>query len=87
MDLNYRGSFYPVQYSPDVSVFYAQSSIKEKANLWIDLHLSMQVKWATFFIKASNILDKVLSPGYYSTLYYPMLHRNISFGIQWIFWE
>lgn len=53
----------------------------------IDLYFATQLKRAYLFAKVINVADGLITPGNYTTPFYPVLPRMLSLGANWSFFD
>lgn len=80
-------SYQGLQYEPLTRVFYPQTDYTIRAYPRFDVVVAAQVKSAYVYLKFIHINEGVLAPGYYTTAFYPMLPRSLSFGLKWTFYD
>lgn len=70
--------FFPVSYRYPYLV---------KAYPRIDVYFATRIKRACIFVKLINVTDGLLTPGNYTTPFYPVQPRMISVGMNWTFFD
>ncbi len=53
----------------------------------IDVYFATQIKRAYIYAKVMNVTDGLLTPGSYTTPFYPTMPRMLSFGVNWTFFD
>lgn len=81
--LGYKGWLF----DPASQQFYPQTSYDMPGYPRIDLVFSTQIKRAYLYLRVQNIAEGFPIVGYYTTPFYPMLDRNIMFGVTWPFFD
>ncbi|MCS7073717.1 MAG: putative porin, partial [Bacteroidia bacterium] len=83
IDSWYQSAFYPAMFEQATQRFYPQSVYEQRPYLRMDISLTAKIKAARIFLKLIHWNEGLLSNGYYSVRYYPMLERTFSFGVNW----
>ena len=79
---NYRG------FAPDlISEAFFPTDYQVPSYARADAYFSTQIKQAYIFFKLSHVNEGILTDGYYTTPFYPMLERTFSLGISWAFFD
>lgn len=87
LEASFFAPFEGLQYDVAARVFYPQSEYKIPAYQRIDAVIAARVKAAYVYIKFINVNDGFSAPGYYTTPFYPMTPRSLSFGLKWTFYD
>ncbi|MBP5327688.1 MAG: hypothetical protein J6Y98_07255 [Bacteroidales bacterium] len=91
-DLRFHTSFYADAWNPILGTFYRQNEREVGGYLVADFWITMQVKRASIYLKASHFnapIDEFIMerPNYFSLPHYPMEDFGLYWGIIWKFFD
>lgn len=69
------------EFFPSAKVYYMPTYPR------IDAYFATQIKRAYIYAKVMNITDGLLTPGSYTTPFYPTMPRMLSLGVNWTFFD
>lgn len=92
IDARYHTKFYCDGWNPVLGAFYRQDEVEIGNYLIADLWLTLQVKRATIYLRASHLnaaIEKLagLQPSYFSMPHYPYENFTLYWGIIWRFFD
>lgn len=92
IDAHYHTRYYCDGWNPVLGAFYRQDEVKIGNYLIADLWLTLQVKRATIYLRASHFnapIEKLtaLQPSYFSMPHYPYENFSLYWGLVWRFFD
>jgi hypothetical protein len=85
---HFFAGFQAYAFEPSTQLFYPQTSYQVPTYARFDVIAAGKVGQRTqIFIKFIHLNEGVVTAGYYTTPFYPMLGRVLSFGINWSFYD
>lgn len=92
VDIRYHTKFYSDSWNPVLGLFYRQDEVQVGNYLIADLWLTIQVKRATIYARASHLNAPVeslagLQPNYFSMPHYPYENFTLYWGLIWRFFD
>lgn len=92
VDLSYHTKYYADAWNPLLGAFYRQDGVQVGDYLVADLWLTLQVKRATIYLRASHLnapIEKLagLTPSYFSLPHYPYENFSLYWGLTWRFFD
>lgn len=88
VDARYHTPFFAPAYQPEYGVFSHQTTDTIGGYLWFDVFINMQIKRASFYVKAGHV-NAVWesSPNYFILPHYPGDKFGLFWGINWSFFD
>ena len=88
VDLRYHTMFYSPNYDPYTGLYYHQHTARVGGYLWGDVFLNMQLKRASFYVKAGH-LNALWEEErkYFQLPHYPGRGFGLFYGITWKFFD
>ena len=86
-DLRYHTAFYAPGYDYASGIFYHQDETTVGGYLWGDLFINLNVKRASFYIKAGHLNALWDQPNYFLLPHYPGQRFGLFWGITWHFFD
>lgn len=91
-DLRYHTKYYCDGWNPVLGAFYRQDEVKVGNYMIADLWLTLQVKRATIYLRASHLnapIEKLMGfkPHYFSMPHYPYENFTLYWGLVWRFFD
>lgn len=92
VDLRYHTKFFCDGWNPVLGAFYRQNEVEVGDYFIADLWLTLQVKRATIYVRASHLnapIEKLagMQPSYFSIPHYPYENYTIYWGLIWRFFD
>lgn len=87
-DVRYHTLFYAPGYDPSTGIFYHQDQIEVGNYIWADVFLNINVKRASFYVKAGHLNALwESSPNYFILPHYPGQKFGLFWGLTWHFFD
>lgn len=91
-DLRYHSPFKADAWNPILAAWYRQDDVKVGGYLVADFWLTLQIKRASIYLKASHFNAAIedlagLTPNYFSLPHYPMEDFGLYWGVIWKFFD
>jgi hypothetical protein len=83
LEMHYRSGYYADAYNPMYQTFYLNNSFEVPASLTVDAFAVLRINRVRLFFKMSNVTNKIIQQGYYTSPYYPAIGRTFGFGVNW----
>ncbi len=87
LQFTYFTSYFADAYMPELRAFYLQNDKKIGNYLYADFYLTLKVKRAALFFKASHLNSYLGNYSYYNAPHYPSRDARFYFGISWRFYN
>ncbi len=86
-DLRYHTPFFAPNYDYATGIFYHQDETTVGGYLWGDLFININVKRASFYVKAGHLNALWDQPNYFLLPHYPGQRFGLFWGITWHFFD
>jgi hypothetical protein len=83
LEARYRSNADGYRFDVANQVFYPLPGWQIQSYVQLDAVFAAEIKTAMIFFKLIHLNEGLLVPGYYTTMFHPMLGRSFSFGIRW----
>lgn len=87
VDIRYHTPFYAPGYDYNTGIFYHQDETTVGGYLWGDVFININVKRASFYVKAGHLNALWDQPNYFLLPHYPGQRFGLFWGITWHFFD
>ena len=87
LQFTYFTAFFANAYMPELRAFYIQNDKKIGNYIYADFYVTLKVKRATLFFKASHLNSYLENYSYYNAPHYPSRDARFYFGASWRFYN
>lgn len=86
-DVIYFSEYKPMAFRSDLQSFVSQDEFLEDGYVKLDVYVNFRYKTVQVSVKGINLLEGVMSEGYYPTVGYFGKKKGVELGIKWMFFR
>lgn len=83
LEASFRSNFEALSLEPSLQLGYPQLGRSLQPYLQLDAWLALRIQTAHVYVKVIHLNQNLPDPGFFTTPFYPMLHRSFTFGVSW----